>query len=1131
MSKVTEPQTTYERSADLFMASVSAISLLVITGWLFTNPDLASFSPEFVPMAPSTALIFLGLSAAWLIFRGYSSGRGIRILVRTILVGMLIIVLILALKYFTGLGPDIEQLLVPNPTLFGQVKTGRISPLTALRFFFMIPAFLLITGDRQGMRFKNAAAGLSLVVLIMSSLNILGYIYGAPPFYGSTLIPVALTTAISFFFLSLGILAIAGPACWPVRLFVGPSLKARLMRTFMPASIVIVLLQGFLSNVSTPWIINPATRVAVAALVAVLIVFLIISLIANNLSQEIERSDQARVKAESALNQSEARFRSLVESAKDAIVNIDQNGYIVFWNRASETIFGYSAEEVIGKPLAMIFPEDIRTAYQQGLHSVLAGETPLIEKTIEMIGLRKNGDKFPLALSQATWQDGGAVFFTGIFRDISELKRSEEELQFRNTILSTQQEASIDGILVVDEAAHIVLYNHRFAEMWGIPLELIEQNVDGPILAFNANAVADRQSFLEQVQYLYEHKQEISRDEIVLKNGLIFDRYSAPMIGPDDRYYGRVWYFRDITESKRADAALRASEERFRSLYENVPTGIYRTSSEGHILMANPALLKMLGYETFEELSERNLTSEGYELEFLRQEFKNRIDKDGEVRGFESAWKNKDGSFINVRESAHLVKDENNQPLYYEGTVEDISERIRAEEALRKSASSLQAVLQSTADGILAIGIENEVLYFNDRFVELWQIPQVVMASKNDSILLQYVLDQLKDPQVFLKKVQDLYKSKEESFDILDFKDGRVFERHSRPLLVEEVIRGRVWSFRDITQRIRFELVQNAIYRITQAAITSNGIDALYQSIHTILGELIPAENFFIALYDSVTGLISFPYFVDQYDETPTEPTRMVGLTGHVIRSGRSLLVTREIYDRLVQKGDVEAVGTAGEEYLRVPLKIEGRIIGVIGVKSYMQGIHFHQEDMDLLEFVSGQVAQAIGRKRLEEEIRSLSLTDELTGLNNRRGFTLLAEQEVKLAFRMKRAMLLFFGDIDNLKTINDTWGHAQGDLVLKKISAILKVNFRDSDILARFGGDEFVVLAVDSSKESAEIITNRIQATLQACKPIEGESYHLSLSLGVARYNPDAPITLDELIAQADGQMYQEKQARKRKK
>ena len=97
-------------------------------------------------------------------------------------------------------------------------------------------------------------------------------------------------------------------------------------------------------------------------------------------------------------------------------------------------------------------------------------------------------------------------------------------------------------------------------------------------------------------------------------------------------------------------------------------------------------------------------------------------------------------------------------------------------------------LLQSTADGILAVGIENEVLYANERFAELWRIPQAVMASKDDSILLHQILDQLNDPQGFLNYVQELYKSKEESFDILNFKDGRVFERLSRPLMKGEEI-------------------------------------------------------------------------------------------------------------------------------------------------------------------------------------------------------------------------------------------------------------------------------------------------------------------------------------------------------
>jgi PAS domain S-box-containing protein len=146
-------------------------------------------------------------------------------------------------------------------------------------------------------------------------------------------------------------------------------------------------------------------------------------------------------------------------------------------------------------------------------------------------------------------------------------------------------------------------------------------------------------------------------------------------------------------------------------------------------------------------------------------------------------------------------------------------ERKQAEDALRSSESSLHAVLQSAADGILAVGSENEVLYFNERFSEMWQIPISVMDTKEDAVLLQHVLDQLVDPQVFLDKVRELYKSDETSFDTLFFKDGRVFERLSHPLIQGSDLRGRVWSFRDITTRRQSE---EDLQRSQQATVHAN---------------------------------------------------------------------------------------------------------------------------------------------------------------------------------------------------------------------------------------------------------------------------------------------------------------------
>jgi diguanylate cyclase (GGDEF)-like protein/PAS domain S-box-containing protein len=160
----------------------------------------------------------------------------------------------------------------------------------------------------------------------------------------------------------------------------------------------------------------------------------------------------------------------------------------------------------------------------------------------------------------------------------------------------------------------------------------------------------------------------------------------------------------------------------------------------------------------------------------------------------------------------------------------------------------------------------------------------------------------------------------------------------------------------------------------------------------------------------------------------------------------------------------------------------------------------------------------------LREELRSLSLVDELTGLFNRRGFVTLARQQLKTAHRMKRRMRLFFMDLDDLKTINDNLGHRLGDQALLAAASVLKATFRESDILARVGGDEFVALTMEAEENSTGPLSERINSHLQEFQEREKPLYRLSLSLGTALYDHAQPIDLEELIYQADIQMYQNK-------
>jgi diguanylate cyclase (GGDEF)-like protein len=171
---------------------------------------------------------------------------------------------------------------------------------------------------------------------------------------------------------------------------------------------------------------------------------------------------------------------------------------------------------------------------------------------------------------------------------------------------------------------------------------------------------------------------------------------------------------------------------------------------------------------------------------------------------------------------------------------------------------------------------------------------------------------------------------------------------------------------------------------------------------------------------------------------------------------------------------------------------------------------------------------QMLQREKLEGDLLSLSITDELTALHNRRGFLSLAEQQLKLSARTKRRALLFFADLDGMKWINDTLGHEAGDRALVETASILKTTFRTSDIVARMGGDEFAILAIDPEDDNPDFLTGRLQGRIDALNSQENRPYKLSISVGCSSYDPGKPCSLDELMAQADERMYEQKRQRK---
>jgi PAS domain S-box-containing protein len=178
-------------------------------------------------------------------------------------------------------------------------------------------------------------------------------------------------------------------------------------------------------------------------------------------------------------------------------------------------------------------------------------------------------------------------------------------------------------------------------------------------------------------------------------------------------------------------------------------------------------------------------------------------------------------------------------------------------------------------------------------------------------------------------------------------------------------------TFREITERKQAERVRTALYRLSEAAGSVLSLDELYQDIHTIIGRLMPARNFYIALYDAASETIQFPYYADEFDTTPPPQKLGRGLTDFVLRTGKPLLATPELYAQLVESGQVEKLGSPSVDWLGAPLKTrQGETVGVMAVQTYTEEVRLAATHQDILEFVSTQVAMAIERKRTDEALQ-----------------------------------------------------------------------------------------------------------------------------------------------------------------
>jgi diguanylate cyclase (GGDEF)-like protein/PAS domain S-box-containing protein len=262
---------------------------------------------------------------------------------------------------------------------------------------------------------------------------------------------------------------------------------------------------------------------------------------------------EQRLKTEADLQASESRLSLHLQNTPLAGVTWDPDFRCVQWNRTAEQIFGYTREEALGQRATdLIVPEWLK---------------PKIDNVFQTLLTRKDGQR---NTTENVTKDGRIIIcdwystliidpqgqtlgVTSLANDITELKRATRELEFKNLMLTTQQEASVDGILSVDADAKIISINRKLLEIWGLSEDFLDLVEDEYLLKSATAKVANPAAFLAKVNYIYEHREVIIDDEIMMLDGRTLERHSAPMLGPDGEYYGRLWMFRDITARKKSE--------------------------------------------------------------------------------------------------------------------------------------------------------------------------------------------------------------------------------------------------------------------------------------------------------------------------------------------------------------------------------------------------------------------------------------------------------------------------------------------------------------------------------------------------------------------------------------------------
>ncbi|MCX6233340.1 MAG: PAS domain S-box protein [Bacteroidetes bacterium] len=684
---------------------------------------------------------------------------------------------------------------------------------------------------------------------------------------------------------------------------------------------------------------------------------------------ELEMQNEELRRAQEGLKAPEARYRTMGENANEAIVVV-QDGMFKFVNRMTSEITGYSVQELTSRPFSeFIHPED-RDMMGQRLLGRFKDDVSQYRYSFRLTA--KNGSIRWVEINAILIEWQGRPATLDFLSDITDRKLAEEALKKSSQLLRDTGEMAKVGGWELDLSTKEVLWTEEVGRIHGVEPGYKPKLEE----ALNFYAPESRPAVEEVLKKAAETGEPYDLESLFIPSGSkdkIWVRSLGKAVYSGGKIVKLAGTFQNIDKYKRAEEALRESEEKLRVLFDQLPIGVSLLDQNRKMIYANPALEKILA------ISRDDLLKDKYQSRrYIRPDGTSMPPEEyASIRAFQEQQPVHDVEIGVITESGQTIWTSVSAapfPVASKGVVLatiDITERKRVEEALQQSEVRFRELFNRMSSGVAVYeAIDNGGDFiFRDFNPAAEKIEKV---SRKD-ILGERVSEAFPGVKAFgvFEVFQRVWQTgKPEYYPENIYKDEKD-PGSWRESWVFKLPTGEIVAiYNDITERRQAEILERAIYEIARAPETAKSLDDLYQSVHLIIKGLMPAENFYVALYDEKENLLYFPYFVDEIDKPPLPRKSGKGLTEYVLHTGRALLWDAALGKKLNRRGEAKIVGVPSSCWLGVPLKAGDKTIGVIALQHYSDPKAYGEREKQVLEYVSVQVANAIKRKQAEEAMQ-----------------------------------------------------------------------------------------------------------------------------------------------------------------